>query len=349
MTASTKRSSSSPRSSSASPSETGPFCAAITGTGASVPRRVLTNADLERMVDTSDEWITTRTGIRERRVAEASETLSQFAVEAGRQALEAARVGPADLDLVICATVTPDRPIPATSCTIQHQLGASRAAAFDLAAGCSGFIYALAVADQFVRSGAYRHVLVIGAELLSKFVDWKDRTTCIIFADGAGAVLVSRRPGGGGVLSFSLHSDGSLSDFIHVPAGGTQMPASEITVRERLHTIRMKGNETFKIAVRSLEEVSREVLRACGLDPADVTLMIPHQANRRIIDAVGARLGVPAERVYVNIERYGNTSAASIPIALDEAVRRGLVKRGDRLLFSAFGAGLTWAAAVVEW
>jgi len=351
MTASTKRSSSSPKSS-ASRSEAGAtpaFTAAITGTGASVPERVLTNADLERMVDTSDEWITTRTGIRERRVAGESETLSKFAVEAGRQALEAAGLAAQELDLVICATVTPDRPVPATACTIQHQLGASHAAAFDMAAGCSGFIYALAVADQFVRAGTYRHVLVIGAELLSKFVDWKDRSTCIIFADGAGAVLVSRRQGGGGLLGFSLHSDGSQADFIHVPAGGTLMPASEATVRERQHYIRMKGNETFKIAVRSLEEVSREVLQACGLTAADIALVVPHQANRRIIDAVGSRLGLPPERVYVNIERYGNTSAASIPIALDEAVRRGLVHPGDRLLFAAFGAGLTWAAAVVEW
>jgi 3-oxoacyl-[acyl-carrier-protein] synthase-3 len=322
---------------------------AITGTGAAVPRRVITNADLERMVDTSDEWITTRTGIRERRVAEPSETLSDYAVEAGRQALEAAGVRPHDLDLIICATVTPDRPIPATSCTIQHRLGAARAAAFDMAAGCSGFIYALAVGDQFVRMGTYRQVLVIGAELLSKYVDWKDRTTCIIFADGAGAVLLSRRDGAGGVRGFSLHSDGSLADFIYVPAGGTALPPSETTVRERQHYIRMKGNETFKIAVRSLEEVSREVLEACHLGAADISLMIPHQANRRIIDAVGTRLGIDPRRVYVNIERLGNTSAASIPIALDEAVRRGLVKRGDRLLFSAFGAGLTWAAAVVEW
>ena len=325
------------------------FCGAITGTGSALPRRVLTNADLERMVDTSDEWITSRTGIRERHVAEESETLSQFALEAGQGALRAAGVDARDLDLVICATVTPDRPIPATACTIQHQIGAARAAAFDMAAGCSGFIYALAVADQFVRLGTYRQVLVIGAELLSKYVDWKDRATCIIFADGAGAALVSRRPGSGGIRSFSLHSDGSLADFIYVPAGGTLMPTSEATVRERLHFIRMKGNETFKIAVRSLEEVSRQVLEASGLTPADVTWMIPHQANRRIIDAVGSRLGIPAERVYINIDRVGNTSAASIPIALDEAVGRGLVKHGDRLLFAAFGAGLTWAAALVEW
>jgi 3-oxoacyl-[acyl-carrier-protein] synthase-3 len=310
---------------------------------------VITNADLERMVDTSDEWILTRTGIRERRVAEPSETLSDYAVEAGRRALEAAGLEARDLDLIICATVTPDRPIPATACTIQDRLGAGRAAAFDMAAGCSGFIYALAVADQFVRAGTYRQVLVIGAELLSKYVDWKDRTTCIIFADGAGAVTLSRREGGCGVRAFSLHSDGSLADFIYVPAGGTALPPSEATVRERQHFIRMKGNETFKIAVRSLEEVSREVLEACGLTAADIALMIPHQANRRIIDAVGSRLGIDPQRVYVNIERLGNTSAASIPIALDEAVRRGLVKRGDRLLFSAFGAGLTWAAAVVEW
>jgi 3-oxoacyl-[acyl-carrier-protein] synthase-3 len=310
---------------------------------------VLTNADLERMVDTSDEWITTRTGIKERRIAETSETLSQFAVEAGRRALEAAGVAPQELDLIICATVTPDRPIPATACTIQDQLGATRAAAFDMAAGCSGFIYALGVADQFIRAESSRHVLVIGGELLSKYIDWKDRSTCIIFADGAGAVLLSRRPGSGGVLSFSLHSDGSMADFIHIPAGGTSLPPSEETVRGRLHYIRMKGNETFKLAVRSLEEVSRQVLQDCGLTPSDIAMVIPHQANRRIIDAVGARLGIPPERLYVNIDRVGNTSAASIPIALDEAVRQGRIARGDRLLFSAFGAGLTWAAAVVEW
>jgi len=352
MTGSTKRSSSSRKASSASQSDDnlkGLFSSAISGTGAALPERVLTNADLERMVDTSDEWITTRTGIRERRIAEASETLSKYAVEAGRRALKAAELSPEAIDLIICATVTPDRPMPATSCTIQHQLGCSRAAAFDLAAGCSGFIYALAVADQFVRSGACQHVLVVGAELLSKYLDWKDRSTCIIFADGAGAVVLSRRQGEGGLLSFKLHADGALADFIHVPAGGTALPTSVETVRERKHYIRMRGNETFKLAVRSLEDVSREVLEARGLTAADVHLMIPHQANRRIIDAVGSRLGVPPERVYINIERVGNTSAASIPIALDEAVARNLIHRGDRLLLSAFGAGLTWAAALFEW
>ncbi len=347
-----KRSASSPKASSTLRSEAGrtrPSMSAITGTGAALPNRVLTNTDLERMVDTSDEWITTRTGIRERRIAEASETLSKFAVEAARKALRSAKVAPESVELVICATVTPDRPIPATSCTVQHELGCRKAGAFDLAAGCSGFIYALAVADQFVRCGAYQHVLIIGGELLSKYIDWKDRTTCIIFADGAGAVVLSAHEGSGGLLSFSLHADGALADFIHVPAGGTALPASETTVRQRQHYIRMRGNETFKLAVRSLEDVSLEVLEACGMTAADIDLMIPHQANRRIIDAVGNRLGIPADKVYINIDRVGNTSAASIPIALDEAVSQGLVRRGDRLLFAAFGAGLTWAAAIVEW
>ena len=352
MTGSTKRSSSSQKTSSASQSDNGrdtPHGSIVTGTGAALPKNVLTNADLERMVDTSDEWITTRTGIRERRIAAESETLSTYGTEAGRRALKAARLDPAKVNLVICATVTPDRPIPATACTIQHQLGCINAGAFDMAAGCSGFIYALAVAHQFILSGACEHVLVIGAELLSKYLDWKDRSTCIIFADGAGAVILSRRSGPGGLLSFKLRADGALSDFIHVPAGGTALPASAETVRDRMHYIRMKGNETFKLAVRSIEDISREVLEASGLKASDVSLMIPHQANRRIIDAVGSRLGIPPERVYVNLDRVGNTSAASIPIALDEAVSRNLLHRGDRLLLAAFGAGLTWAGALIEW
>lgn len=352
MTGSTKRSSNSQKTSNASQSDNrrgGLYGSIITGTGAALPKKILTNADLERMVDTSDEWITTRTGIRQRHIAAESETLSKYGVAAGRQALEAARLDPADVNLIICATVTPDRPIPATACTIQHQLGCTKAGAFDMAAGCSGFIYALAVADQFVRSGACEHVLVVGGELLSKYLDWEDRSTCIIFADGAGAVILSRRSGQGGLLSFKLHADGALSDFIHVPAGGTALPASAETVRNRMHYIRMKGNETFKLAVRSIENVSREVLEMSGLTASDINLMIPHQANRRIIDAVGSRLGIPPERVYVNLDRVGNTSAASIPIALDEAVSRDLIHRGDRLLLAAFGAGLTWAGAVIEW
>jgi 3-oxoacyl-[acyl-carrier-protein] synthase-3 len=340
---------SAPPSSEASPLNTPRLRAVVTGTGSALPTRVLTNADLEKMVDTSDEWITTRTGIKERRIAAEGEYLSQYATEAGRRALEMAGVPAAELDLILCATVTPDRLIPSTACTIQQNLGARKAAAFDLAAGCSGYIYALAVADRFLASGTYRHALVIGGELLSKYVDWQDRTTCIIFADGAGATVLSAQEGVRGVLATSLRSDGSMADFIYIPAGGTILPTSEKTVAERLHFIRMKGNETFKIAVRSIEEVSREVITAAGLSASDIDHYIPHQANRRIIEAVGTRLGLRPDQVYLNIDRVGNTSSASIPIALDEVVRAGKVDPGDILLFAAFGAGLTWGAALLRW
>ena len=323
--------------------------AVVVGTGSALPARVLSNRDLEKMVDTSDEWISSRTGIRERRIAGEGEYLSQYATQAATRALEMAGVKAEELDLIVCATVTPDRLIPSTACTIQNNLGARRAAAFDLAAGCSGYLYALAVAERFLACGPYRHALVIGGELLSKYVDWQDRTTCIIFADGAGASVLSAREGVAGILATSLRSDGSMADFIQIPAGGTMLPTSEQTVRDRLHYIRMKGNETFKIAVRSIEEVSREVITASGLTASDIDLYIPHQANRRIIEAVGTRLGLRPEQVFMNIERVGNTSSASIPIALDEAVRSGRVHSGDILLFAAFGAGLTWGAALLRW
>ena len=323
--------------------------AVIRGTGSSLPERIMTNADLERMVDTSDEWIRTRTGIRERRIAGDDEYMSQFAARAAEAALSSAGIPAADLDLILCATVTPDMPIPATACILQDRLGVKGCAAFDLAAGCSGFIYGLSVAERFVASGDYRAVLLVGAELLSKYTDWRDRTTCVLFGDGAGAVVLTPGEAPYGVLATSLRADGSMADFIHVPAGGTREPASEKTVAERRHFIRMRGNETFKMAVRSMEETSRGVLERAGLTTQDVQLFIPHQANRRIIDAVGTRLGLREDQVYVNIERVGNTSAASIPVALDEAVRRGLVKRGDNLLFAAFGTGLTWGAAVCKW
>ncbi len=323
--------------------------AVIRGTGSSLPAKVLTNADLERMVDTSDEWITSRTGIRERHVARDDEYMSSFAIAASQEALRSAGIAGGDLDLVLCATVTPDMPIPATACIIQDSLKARGAAAFDLSAGCSGFIYALAVADLFVASGTYRNVLVVGAELLSKYTDWKDRGTCVLFGDGAGAVVLTPGEGPHGVLATAMHADGKMADFIYVPAGGTREPASERTVAERRHFIRMRGNETFKMAVRSMEETSREVLRAAGLQTTDIDLFVPHQANRRIIDAVGSRLGLREDQVYVNIERVGNTSAASIPIALDEAARAGRLKRGDNLLFAAFGTGLTWGAALCKW
>lgn len=323
--------------------------AIVTGTGRSVPDKILTNADLEKIVDTSDEWITSRTGIRERRIAEANEPLSKFASEAGRRAIEAAGISAEDVGLLVLATVTPDMPIPATACTIQHDLGCVNACAFDLAAGCSGFIYAQSVAKQFVVSGRCEHALVIGAELLSKYIDWTDRSTCVIFADGAGATVLSTGKPPRGVLASAMHSDGSMVDFISMPGGGTLHPPSQAMIDERLHFIKMRGNETFKMAVRSIEEVCREVLDQANLTPEDVDWFIPHQANTRIIDAVGKRLGITDERCYVNIERYGNTSAASIPIALDEVVREGRIKPDQIVLTAAFGAGLTWAASVARW
>ena len=323
--------------------------AVIAGTGSSLPDRVVTNADLERMVDTSDEWITTRTGIRERRVAGESEPMSLFATRAARQALDAASVRGEDVDLVICATVTPDMPIPSTACIIQDRLGAKKAAAFDLAAGCSGFLYGLTVAERFLASPQYQTILLIGAEVLSKYVDWKDRTTCVLFGDGAGAVVLRAGDPPYGVLASALRADGALADFIHVPAGGTREPASAKTIAEGRHYIKMKGNETFKMAVRSMEEAARNVLDRAGLTTSDVALFIPHQANLRIIDAVGARLSLRPEQVLINIERVGNTSAASIPVALDEAARSGRLKRGDVVLLAAFGTGLTWGAAVLRW
>ena len=323
--------------------------AIITGTGMSVPSRVMTNRDLERIVDTSDEWIRTRTGISERRIVDDNEPVSTFALAASQKAMEMAGVKPSDIELIICATVTPDMPIPATACLLQHRLGCARAAAFDIQAGCSGFIYAQSVAKQFIVSGRCRNVLVIGAELLSKFLDWTDRTTCVIFADGAGAVVMSEGSLPRGVLASAMHSDGSMSDYICMEGGGSKHPASAETVANKMHFIKMRGNETFKIAVRSIEDVSREVLGNAGLTPGDVSWFIPHQANQRIIDAVRERLEIPAERCWVNIDRYGNTSAASIPIALDEAVRAGKVARGDVILMAAFGAGLTWAASAVRW
>jgi 3-oxoacyl-[acyl-carrier-protein] synthase-3 len=322
----------------------------ITGTGRAVPDKVLTNADLEKLVDTSDQWIFSRTGIRERRVAAEDESLSTFAIPAARAALDMAGVAGKDVDLVICATVTPDTPFPATANLIQDRIGAGRAAAFDLSAGCSGFVYALGVAQRFIESGGAKTALVVGGEVLTKVVDWTDRGTCVLFGDGAGAVVVeATAEEDRGVIGSALHSDGSLGDLICLPGGGSRAPLSSALFDRGLAYIKMKGNETFKIAVRSLVEVSDEALTQCGLGHGDVAWFIPHQANQRIIDAVGQRLEVREGHTYVNIDRYGNTSAASIPIALDELNRDGRIQPGDVLLFSAFGAGLTWGANVVRW
>jgi len=321
----------------------------IVGTGMAVPDRVLTNAELEKMVDTSDEWITSRSGIKERRIAAADESLSTFALPASERALEMAGIPGRGVEVVICATVTPDMPFPATATLIQDRIGARRATAFDVAAGCTGFIYALGIAEQFIESGFARTVLVIGGEILSKVVDWTDRSTCVLFGDGAGAVVLSAGDDGRGILGSAMHADGSMADLIYLPGGGSKHPPSPEVYARNLTTIKMRGNETFKIAVRSLAEVSDEALRSCGLGHGDVDWFIPHQANRRIIDAVGERLEIRDGHTYVNIERYGNTSAASIPIALDELNRAGQVEPGHILLFSVFGAGLTWGASVVRW
>jgi 3-oxoacyl-[acyl-carrier-protein] synthase-3 len=322
--------------------------ARIIGTGRSLPARIVTNADLEKIVDTSDEWITTRTGIRQRHIAADGEKLSDFASVAARQALEMAGVPASSLDMILCATVTPDWHLPATACFIQRRIGA-KCPAFDLQAGCSGFMYALDAGDAFIRSGKAKRVLVIGGELLSKYINWKDRATCVIFADGAGAVVLDAQDGESGVLATRLRADGDMAEYISVPGLGTESPASPETLEKGLHLIHMKGNETFRLAIRSLTEVCEEVLAEVGLTPKDVDLFVPHQANLRIIDSVGERLGLSREQTWINIDRVGNTSAGSIPIALDEAVRAGRLTEGDIALFAAFGAGLTWAGSVVRW
>ncbi len=321
----------------------------ITGVGSYLPDRVLRNSDLERMVDTTDEWITTRTGIRERRVAAEHEFTSDLATEAARRALQNAGVGPESVDLIIVCTITPDMLFPATACLVQARLGATRAAAFDLEAACSGFLYGLEVGQQFVVSRTCETVLVIGAEKLSSIIDWKDRNTCVLFGDGAGAVVLQHRPHSHGLLTTVMGADGTKADALCMPGGGSRCPASAQSVAARLHYLRMDGRETFKNAVTSMYQAACAALDRCGLRIEDIRCIIPHQANRRIIDAVAERLGARPDQVFVNLDRYGNTSAASVVIALDEAVRSGRIQRGDLVLLVAFGAGLTWAAAIVEW
>lgn len=323
--------------------------AAITGWGSAVPERVLTNADLEKIVDTSDEWITTRTGIRERHILSQGESTSTLAVAASRKALEQAGVSPWQVELVICCTASPDFLFPATACLVQHEIGAENAGAFDLEAGCSGFIYGLSVGTQFIKSGAYKTVLVVGAEALSRFIDWTDRTTCILFADGAGAVLLQASDHKSGLLSFVLGSHGVGADLIKLPAGAATAPASEQTLADGGHFIKMNGQEVYRFAVRIMGDSALEALEKAGLTTADISLFVPHQANLRIITSIAERLGLDPGKVFVDIDKYGNTSAASIPIALCEAIEQGRIKPGDNVLFLAFGAGLTSGAAIVKW
>ena len=321
----------------------------IVGWGRYVPERVLTNEDLSRMVDTSDEWIRTRTGIRERRLADEGETTASMAIRAARRALEVAGLGPAQVELIVVATVTPDHLFPATACLVQDALGARRAVAFDLSAGCSGFVYGLSVAAHLLEAGAYRTALVIGAETLSRITDWSDRATCVLFGDGAGAVVLQAGEEEGGVLASVLGADGSGGDLLRLPAGGSRMPASHRTVSEGLHFLEMKGREVFRFAVKTLPAITREVLERAGQTLEEVSLLIPHQANQRIIEAAGRALGIAPERVYTNLEWYGNTSAASIPIALSEAAEQGRIQPGDLVVLAGFGAGLTWGAIALRW
>lgn len=318
--------------------------------GSYAPERVLTNQDLTHLVDTSDEWIHARTGIRERRIAAPDETTSDMAAEASRRAIEAAGLTPQDIDLIIVGTITPDMPFPSTACLVQHKLGMRTVPAFDIEAACTGFLYTLDVAAALLRSGPYRHALVIGAEKLSSIIDWQDRTTCVLFGDGAGAVVLGLDPRPGvGLLASRLGADGGDGDKLCQPGGGSALPASPASIEARQHYLKMQGREIFKSAVRVMEQSASELLRSANLTAQDVALVIPHQANSRIIDAIRERLELPPERVFLNLDRYGNTSAASIPLALDEAVQSGRLRSGDLVLLVAFGAGLTWGSTLLKW
>jgi 3-oxoacyl-[acyl-carrier-protein] synthase-3 len=326
-----------------------PRRAHIIGWGMAVPERVLTNDHLATMVDTSDEWIRQRTGITERHIAAQGETTFTLGLQAARVALEVADLDPIRLDLIIVATVTPDHAFPATACLLQDALGAEKAAAFDLSAGCSGFVYGLSLAADLLRAESYEYVLVVGAETLSRIVDWTDRNTCVLFGDGAGAVILRVSDAPGGVLSSALGADGSGAEVLILPAGGSAHPASIETVAARQHTLQMEGRQVFRFATRAMPEASRLALDRANLAVEDVSLFVPHQANDRILQAAARGLGVPEERLFSNLARYGNTSSASIPIALCEAIEQGLVKRDDVIVCVGFGAGLTWAAAVLRW
>jgi len=323
--------------------------ARILGTGSALPAKIVSNADLAMMVDTTDEWITSRTGITERHIAVDGEYTSTFAVEAARRALSMAGVSPTDLDLIILGTVTPDFPFPSTACIVQSELGAHKAVAFDVSAACSGFIYALSIADSFIRSGQFKKVLVIGAEVLSRVVNWKDRNTCILFGDGAGAAVLEASSDQSGLVSTHIFSNGSCWDLLYQPGSGSRNPATNPTTDPASYFIHMEGNEVFKHAVRAMEEAALAALTANGITSSDIALFIPHQANRRIIDAIAKRLDLDSGRVFVNLHRYGNTSSASIPIALDEANRQGRLKPGDLLLLDAFGGGFTYGSALIRW
>ncbi|MGH7808577.1 MAG: beta-ketoacyl-ACP synthase III [Thermodesulfobacteriota bacterium] len=320
----------------------------IAGTGISIPQKILSNADLEKIVDTSDEWIRTRTGIAERRIAAPDVATSDMGYEASVRAMHDAGIVSEDIDAIVVATATPDYLFPSTACLIQSRLGAKRAYAFDISAGCTGFVYALKVGKALIDAGNSEIILLVGSETMSRVTDYEDRTTCILFGDGAGAVVLakSEMPG---ILSISLGADGDAWQLLYMPGGGSRLPATQQSVRERLHYLKMEGKEVFKEAVKAMESASIKAIKEAGISPDEIDLFISHQANYRIMEAVRKRLDIPPEKVFMNVDRYGNTSAASVPIALEEAVRSGKIRRGDIILFSAFGAGFTWGAAVVRW
>lgn len=323
--------------------------AAILGVGHFTPDKVLTNFDLEKIVDTSDEWIVERTGVRERRIVTDEQAASDLAVPAAKKALEQAGVGPEEIDLIILGTVTPDYLFPSTACIVQDAIGAKNAAGFDMLAGCSAFIYGCNIASQFIETGRYRHVLVVGVETLTKLTDMTDRNTCVLFGDGAGAAVLGPAPGDAGILATHMKADGSLGYLLRMPGGGSRQPPTHESIDQRMHYIKMAGREVFKNAVRSMCESALYVLDAAGYKGEDVDLLVPHQANWRIMSAVADRLKIPHEKVFVNLDKYGNTSAASIPIALSEALQEGRIKSGNLVLNVAFGAGFTWAANLVRW
>lgn len=326
----------------------------IIGTGSYAPPRVLKNQDMEKMVDTSDDWITARTGIKERRIAD-GETTNDIAIKAAKNAIKSADISPKDIDLIVAGTVTPEMLFPSTACFVQAHIGANRGIpAFDVSAACSGFLYALDVADKYIRGGVSKRAIVIGVDIFSNIIDWKDRNTCVLFGDGAGAVVLSAEKGrsahakhGSGILSTHIHADGHYWKMLYTPLGLSSSPFHNKTAEKPY--LKMQGNETFKIAVRTMSEACQEALDYNGLNAEDVSLLIPHQANMRIIKATAERLGLPDEKVYINLDKYGNTSAGSIPIALDEAVKKRKIKKGDIVLFVTFGGGLTWASALVRW
>lgn len=321
----------------------------ILATGSYTPERVLSNFDLEKMVDTSDEWIVTRTGIRERRISAPDQASSDLAYEAAKKALEKAKLSPEQLDMIIVATVTPDTMFPSTACILQDKLGATRAAAMDLSAACTGFLYGITTATQFIQNGLYKYILVVGVESLSKITNYKDRNTCVLFGDGAGAAVIGEVQEGYGFQSFELGADGSGGSLLCLPAGGSRTPASSETVENNLHYLTMAGGEVFKFAVRVMNSATEAVLTKAGLTKEDIGLLVPHQANKRIIDSAVQRFGLSEDKVVINLDRYGNMSSASIPVALDEAVEAGRVKEGDNIVLVGFGGGLTWGAALLKW